>query len=768
MTFQLEIFPDIRPFTKNIIRLLQVSWFTAILLATGLAADIPYPAALEAAAVNLPDVSDISKKGLIVGNGELNAVVYSSGNEIRLRVSKNDCWDMRINTEENSPLPIVDVAKQTFTGEQGKAQPSWEKYVHPTAIPCTDIALDAPSGQTAWKSAKLDLAKAAATVLSDADTTTVRVLSQSNVILVESERLISLNGVSCIVLDRDDKPISGWVSEATNGKRGEFLCLKQSIPGNSDVSGMDIFVVAGRKGSKQAIAVVTSRESKQPMEDAVKLVETTLADANVVADHEKAWKTFWSRSGVSLGDPTLQNWWYRMVYFFRTFARPGGNVIGLQAAFDQLGGWHNSLTLNYNAQQIYLTAGPINHPELIEPFVDVIHRNLNRAKWFAKTAFPGSEGAYFHVNLWPFEPDPAKCTTKNKHQHAYMPWGYSWGTAGHSAAVLWDYHKFKPGDDSLKRVWPTLEQFALFYCSVLEMCPMVDGKRKVGPTYFAEIGEFGVFNSSYDIVYIKFTLDAAKRAAEIMGNKNLAERCAANLATLPAYPTEMDPSQGGPVIGQWLGGGLPKYMNIGSEVMSLFPTDEVTWMSDPAQKELLTRTIHHSEKVTHHINSNVAMNIARARLGMGAEAIANAKKCFGPSSDISAEQPNGLFYWKIHGYYLSEQVCIARFVSELLLQSAGDVIRVFPAWPAGTEGRFSRLLAQGGFEVSAERVADQIQNLTIKSTVGGPVTIANPWQESPLKVVSKTTGVIVTSTRTEFGVTFQTSAGETYHLSQGN
>jgi hypothetical protein len=738
------------------------SVFLAALPFAGAANEIPHPAALDAAAVVLPDVADISKKGLVVGNGELNAIVYSSGNEIRLRVSKNDCWDMRINTEENPPLPTVDVAKQSFTGEQGKAPPSWEKYVHPTALPCTDIALAPPAGQTAWKSAKLDLAKAAATVASDVDTTSIRVLSQRNVILIESDRAITLNGVRDLVMDRDGKPISGWVNEATTGKRGELLCLKQSIPGNADVSGMDIFVVAGRKGPMQAIAVVTTRESKQPLEDAVKLVETTLADAEAVATHEKAWQSFWSRSGVELGDTALQNWWYRMVYFLRTFARPGGNVIGLQAAFDQLGGWHNSLTLNYNAQQVYLTAGPINHPELIEPFVDVIHRNLNRAKWYGKTAFPGSEGAYFAVNLWPFEPDPAKCTTKNKHQHAYMPWGYSWGTAGHSAAVLWDYHKFKPGKDSLKRIWPTLEQFALFYCSVLEMCPMVDGKRKVGPTYFAEIGDFGVFNSSYDIVFIKFTLTAAKRAAKIMGDEKLAERCAANLATLPAYPTETDPSQGGPVIGQWFGGGLPTYTNVVAEVMPLFPTDEVTWTSDPAQRELLARTINHSEKVTHHINSNVAMNIARARLGMGAEAIANAKKCFGPESDISAEQPNGLFYWKIHGYYLSEQVCIARFVSELLLQSAGDVIRVFPAWPAGTDGKFSRLLAQGGFEVSAERVSDVVRNLTLKSTVGGPVTIANPWPDTSLKVVSRKSGKTVPITLTAHGVTFQTATEETY------
>jgi hypothetical protein len=726
--------------------------------------EIPYLEALNRAKVELQDLSHISQKGLIVGNGELNAIVYSSGNEIRLRLSKNDCWDMRIETKDNAPLPTVNVAEQTFTGEQGKGQPSWEQYVHPTALPCADVCLTAAKDQISWKSAKLDLAKAIVTVTSDVDSTQVRVLSQQNVVLIESDRDLQLNGISNIVQDHDGKPISGWVNQATQKEHLRFRCLHQKIAGNQDVSGMDIYLVAGRKGNRHAIAVVTSRESNHPFEEAIRLTSMTLKDHDAIKNHETSWKTFWSRSGVKIGDLTLQNWWYRMVYFMRTFARPGGNVIGLQAAMDQLGGWHNSLTLNYNAQQTYLTAGPINHPELIEPFINVLTRNLNRAKWYARTSFPGSEGAYFAVNLWPFEPDPAQCKSHNKHQHAYMPWGYSWGTAGHSASVLWDYYQYQPTKQRLQRIWPILEQFALFYCSLLDQCPMVDGKRKVGPTYFAEIGDFGVFNSTYDLVFIKFTLQITQTAAMQMGNSQLAQRCASHLATLPAYPLELDPSQKDTVIGQWLGGGLPKYMNIGSEIMSLFPTNEVTWMSDSVTKDLLHRTINHSEKVTHHINSNVAMNIARARLGRGAEAISNAKRCFGINSDISAEQPNGLFYWKIHGYYLSEQVCIARMVSELLLQSAGNVIRLFPAWPLGQDAQFQRLLAQGGFEVSADRVANEVQNVMITSTLGGEICLENPWQATDLIVITRSNQRKVTTIRTHQGWKFLTSPGESYYI----
>jgi autotransporter-associated beta strand protein len=730
---------------------------------------IPYQAALDAAAVNLPDVADISKKGLLVGNGELNAIVYSSGNEIRLRVSKNDCWDMRVNTSADPALPTVNAATQSFTGNQGSAPPSWTNYVHPTALPCTDIALAAAAGQTGWTSAKLDLAKASATVLSNTDSTTVRVLSQSNVILIDSGRAASLGGVSGLVNDHEGNPISGWVSAANPGTQGGYTYLHQNIPGDADVSGMDIYIVSGSSGTRRAIAVVTSRESSTPLADAMNLVTNTLADANAVATHEAAWEAFWSKSGVSLSDATLQNWWYRMVYFLRTFAKAGGNVIGLQAAFDTLGGWHNSLTLNYNAQQVYLAAGPINHPELIEPFVDVLQRNLNRAKWFAATSFPGSEGAYFHVNLWPFEPDPADCTTPNKHQHAYMPWGYTWGTAGHSASVLWDYYKFKPGTASIDRIYPVLEQFALFYCSMLEQCPLVGGKRRIGPSFFPEVGPYGQQNVCYDITFINCCLKAAREAATLKGDSVLANRIATLLAQMPTYSTTVDstPNVNGTVTEHWLNSGLQSYDNHGAMAQAVFPGNEITHFSSEADKALFKRTIQRIENISIRANSNVTINVARARLGLGSEAIDHAKLVFGPDSPYSPEQPNGLFYWKLHGYYQSEQVCIARLVSELLLQSVGDVIRLFPAWPDGKDGRFSRLLAQGGFEVSAERTAGVIQNVTIKSTVGGDARVSNPWTGYALNVVAQSNGAAVASTETNGIHTFPTTVGETYQLTRG-
>ena len=405
---------------------------------------IPCPDALAAAEVSESNISDISKLGLVVGNGELNAIIYSSDNDLHLRISKNDCWDMRILTQDDPPMPVVNVAAGTAVGH-GDAG-SW-KHPYPTALPVAEVVLGA-DGQTDVTGATLDLARAVATIKTAEETADVRVLAQSNVILIHSKRPVSFIGDQDLLRAKKPRPntipIETWVSKADEGEQGGYRYLHQNIPGDEDASGMDLYVVAGREGDLQAIAVTTSRDSAHPLPDAVALVTSTLNDASAVARHEAAWQDFWSKSGVELGDKQLQNWWYRMLYFNRTFARGNGNTVGLAACFPGLAGWHNSLKLNYNIQQTYLGAAPLNHPEMVEPFIDALNRNLPRAEWFARTSFVGAEGAFFHSDIWPFEPDPALCKTPYKHQQTYMPYGYSWGMDGQTAVVLWDYYKSPP------------------------------------------------------------------------------------------------------------------------------------------------------------------------------------------------------------------------------------------------------------------------------------------------------------------------------------
>ena len=737
-------------------------YLSGALVMVNAAGAAPYPDALAAAGVTEESLADISKRGLVLGNGELNAIVYAQGNALHLRLAKNDCWDLRVDTESDPPLTSINPATGEVLNYHG-AVGSWKKP-YPTALPCAELVLGA-SDQSAITSATLDLAKAAVTIKTAGETVDARVLAQSNVVLIHSARPLALTGILGFL---KDKNLDQWVSKADLGERGGYQFLHQNIPGDKDLNGMDIFVVAGKRGTTQAIAVVTSRDVKEPLDSAIALVTKTLADDGAIAKHEEIWQTFWSQSGIQLGDAELQGWWYRMVYFFRVFSRADGNAIGLAACFDHLAGWHNSLKLNYNIQQTYLAAAPIGHPELLEPFIDTLTRDLPRGRWFAKTSFVGAEGAFFFSDNYPFEPDPANCQTKWCHQQTYMPWGYTWGMAGHTACVIWDYYKFAPTPAHLDRVYPLIKEFGLFYCSILEKCPLVEGKRRMGPSFFPELGRYNEFNVCYDISFVTAALQIAREAAALKGEVAFVKRLDANLAQVPAYGTQPDPEQGNQaVIEQWSGAKFNEgHDRHGTMIQGIFPAGLINWFSSDELKGLGKRTINRVEKSASHANSNVMLNLARARLGLTDEAIANAKLCFsgGDAGKYSKAQPNGLFYWNAHGYYITEQVAISRLVTELLLQSVGDVIRIFPAWPAATDARFADLLAQGGFAVSAEQIGGVIGNVKIRSTVGGTVQLHNPWPQQNLVVTEQETHATIPVTLAGTIHSFPTTAGKTYLL----
>jgi beta-galactosidase/beta-glucuronidase len=724
---------------------------------------IPYPDALAAAKVSVSRLSDLSRDGLVVGNGELNAIVYAVGQDVHVRIGKNDCWDLRVHTEDDPPMPTIDPATGAIKNAHATAG-SWNKP-YPTALPCAELILKA-ANHGDIRSGSLDLANATATVTSaNGQMVDIRVLYQDNVLVLQSDRAVSFVGITDFL---KEKGINTWVSKADQGTHGDFQYLHQNLPGDQDVEGLDVYVVAGKRGTTQAIAVVTSRDSKNPLQSAADLVGKTLRSTAAISEHEARWRTFWATSGVKLGDAELQQWWYRMLYFFRTFSRSNGNPIGLAACFDRLAGWHNSLKINYNIQQTYLAAAPTGHPDLIEPFIDHFTRMLPRGRWFAQSSFIGSEGAFFFSDTYPFEPDPANCRTKNKHQQAYLPWGCTWGMAGHIVTAIWEYYAFNPSETRLARIYPLIKEIGLFYCSVLEKCQLIDGKRKIGPSYFPELGRFEQYNVSYDIHFITMALRIARDAATISKDADFAQRVSRNLDQLPTYSTIPDPLQNNQTIIQhWQGSSQNQDRDRhGTLVQGIFPASLINWFSPDDLKELGKRTINYVEKSTNHANSNVTINVARARLGLGEEAIANAKMCFSapPVGKHSQAMPNGLFAWSGHGFYMTEQVAIARLVTELLLQSTEGIIRFFPAWPSNTDAQFTDLLAQGGFAVSADKMGGAVTKVVISSLAGNTVRFVNPWPGPLIYAVEENSKAKISITTSGGISSFPTSAGKRYVL----
>ena len=101
-------------------------------------------------------------------------------------------------------------------------------------------------------------------------------------------------------------------------------------------------------------------------------------------------------------------------------------------------------------------------------------------------------------------------------------------------------------------------------------------------------------------------------------------------------------------------------------------------------------------------------------------------------------------------------------ISELLLQSYGEVIRLFPAWPKDKWARFTSLRTEGGFLVSSKVQGGRIGLTRVKSTVGGRCRVQWTWGEP--RIYDEAAGEPVSYTYEGDLIYLDTEMGHTYRI----
>jgi hypothetical protein len=113
-----------------------------------------------------------------------------------------------------------------------------------------------------------------------------------------------------------------------------------------------------------------------------------------------------------------------------------------------------------------------------------------------------------------------------------------------------------------------------------------------------------------------------------------------------------------------------------------------------------------------------------------------------------------------------EYVGILEAINSMLLQSHDLTIRVFPNWPAARDASFRDLRAYGAFLVSSEFKGGAVTSIDITSEVGGACTVANPWLNRLLEVVSlvRERSETLPHQTAAGAVTFETQKGGQYRI----
>lgn len=125
---------------------------------------VPFPDALDAAAVSVKRLDRIQDDALLLGNGDINALIYSSQAELRMMLTKNDVWDARLITANDPPLPKLRWIKQAASDLSGGGnteihedrfrrtrRDGYHDHPYPFPKPCAQLVFGNNTSSRHWR-----------------------------------------------------------------------------------------------------------------------------------------------------------------------------------------------------------------------------------------------------------------------------------------------------------------------------------------------------------------------------------------------------------------------------------------------------------------------------------------------------------------------------------------------------------------------------------------------------------------------------------------
>jgi len=316
------------------------------------------------------------------------------------------------------------------------------------------------------------------------------------------------------------------------------------------------------------------------------------------------------------------------------------------------------------------------------------------------------------------------------------------------AAQAWWRYRYT-GDRAWLRshAYPLLRETVEFYRSLARKGD--DGRYHLTVGLNQHEGGFGTHDGLLDLASIRGTAPLAIRAAEMLGvDESLRAKWHEFLRNLVPYPLSSDPRTYGVVkdcnVDLWaagIPGDVPheRFVNEHHEniLWPVFPCEDWTLESNQPEADRIVHALIEfnmfyrglASGSLDSMNSALRTPIMAARIGLRKSLptiLANYYRVYAPL-------PNGFSLFEGAKDPSIEHLGIgAMALNEALLQSVSprpgepEIISVFPAWPRAWDAEF-RLLARGGFLITAAIRGGEIQAVEIESRRGETCRIRNPW-----------------------------------------
>ncbi|MCY3002730.1 MAG: glycoside hydrolase N-terminal domain-containing protein [Planctomycetota bacterium] len=699
---------------------------------------VPAPLVLEAPVSRWDD-------GLPLGNGAQGVLVWGEGNVVRLSLDRGDLWDERTpDMLQREDWTYATMKELVANGPQQKLHElfdvPYDTVPYPTKLPGGRIELVFPEGTNVQRFS-LDLASAQARVELGATTvrlhvsatlpyTVVRVDgAKPQVRLVPPQAVKRLDYAPASVVSDGER--QWYVQEAAQGGAYGVACVR-----HDDEQGSTLLIHVGKRDHAPR-----EGESLDSWLGVGAQLQVAMPYEWLLQQwHESWWKEHWGASSVRVPDERIQAQYDLVRYLYGAGSRVdqlgrGGAPIALQGLWTAdegglppwKGDYHNDL----NTQTTYIAQLPMGHAEAGLCFLQHLANLQPTFERFARS-FYAVDGLVV----------PGVMTLEGRAmggwgQYSLSPTNTAW------LALLFDEHWRYTRDrkflESVVHPWCAQAGRALAALLAPDSAGHLRLPLSSSPEIFDNSPRSWLApNSNYDQALLRWLFGALARQANELGRAEEAAKWSDVLARLE--PLDVDAESGALTFAR----GLPydsSHRHF-SHAMAIHPLGTITIEGSESERHTIDATLEQLERHGGDWWTGYSFSwfsCMLARTGRPEKALAQlenylaftGRNGFHLNGDQSGK---GLSKFTYRPFTLEGNMLAAQAVHEMLLQSWGGVVRVFPAtserW---TDVEFDNLRAEGAFRVSAKRIAGRTRSVTVVSELGGELRLRDPFGGAPFK-----------------------------------
>ena len=652
-------------------------------------------------------------EGPYVGNGLLGTVFFKDtvlANSIVFEIGRVDIYDHR-------------------TAEQIKDKYPWPKV----RLPIGKLVLTTIGNiQSVNFRTNLYDAEVTGTIVTDKGTVLLTCIAPTDqkIIIVkykslgqEGQNLVSFRPEQGNSARAPLRPMAGKIYEPNPPfkveKKGDAELITQPLL-NGDNYATAWNQIKDKNGYQSVYLTVANNwaENKQPFNQSHLSALAQLKQARGIAEnemidkHRKWWHHYYQSSFISIPDAKIESFYWAQQYRMASAGRPDQPPIDLMGPWYKPSGWL-SIWANLNIQLTYYATGITNQLAMEEPYFKMIEKYQQQLIENVPPEFQNDCSALqtvvmFNdlsgkVGLW------ADSAAKQKMSLIALPW---------IMQQFYLHYRFTMDEERFRNsIYPLMKRAFNVYLRV--MYKGTDGKYHLPLSFSDEYGEDQ--DVSLNLALAKWGFQTLLISAErLQINDPLIPKWKDAVQNLVEYPTD----ERGIKIGRKLSFDRPHRHY--SHLFSIFPLYEMNIENHPESKALMEKSIENYTS----LNGDNCMYKFTGAASLWA-AMGNGNKSLQWLQRSLQVLPYSVPTVTVNGFYsengwptFESPISATRSMLDMLIQSWGNTIRIFPSMPdAWKDASFHQLRAEGGFEISAKRENGITSWVFIKSNAGEPCIV---------------------------------------------